>query len=201
MSGEGVVRAAPDQAWVRLAVESRAKQHKDAQAQNARTMAAVQEKLMAAGIPKDAVRTVSATLRPHTDFMGGKLQPIGFIAENSIEVRIDDIGRVGELVELAVASGANTVQSVRFDVKDRDALEREALKRATANARLRAEAAASGAGRAVDRVIRIEEPAARVVSTPAPVVMLEASESRQPPSIVAGDIEIKTTIVLTATLK
>ena len=59
MSGDGIVKATPDQAWVMLAAESRSQNPKDAQSQNANTMAAVQQKLVAAGIPKDAIRTLS----------------------------------------------------------------------------------------------------------------------------------------------
>ena len=64
---------------------------------------------------------------------------------------------MGEILDLAVGSGATSVSGVRFDLKDRAAAEREALKRAVADARARADAAAAGAGVKVDRVLRIEE--------------------------------------------
>lgn len=202
MSGEGLVKAAPDQAWVRLATESRSKNPKEAQAQNANTMAAVQQRLTGAGIPKDAIRTLSFDLQLESDWVNGRQVPRGYVVRNVIEVRLDDITRVGEVIDMAVASGVSSVHAVRFDLKDREALEREALKRATADARLRAEAAAAGAGRTIDRVIRIEEPGGR--SYPPPVPMLEraamAADQKQTP-IVAGEIEIRASVVITATLK
>lgn len=203
VSGEGLVKAAPDQAWVTLATESRSKKPNEAQQQNADTMAAVQQKLLAAGISKDAIRTVSYDLQLESDWVNGRQVPRGYVARNLVEVRLDDIARVGEVIDLAVTSGANAVHNVRFDLKSRDALEREALKRATADARQRAEAAAAGAGRAIDRVIRIEEPANRPVPPPVPVMSraaMAADERAQTP-IVAGDIEIRATVVITATLK
>jgi uncharacterized protein YggE len=39
-SGEGVVKAAPDQAWVRAGAENRSKNPKDAQQQNAQAITA-----------------------------------------------------------------------------------------------------------------------------------------------------------------
>ena len=54
----------------------------------------------------------------------------GYVARNSIEVRVEPIERAGEVIDLAVQSGATSVSSLRFDVKDREALEREALAKA-----------------------------------------------------------------------
>ena len=56
----------------------------------------------------------------------------GYVARNSIEVRVDDVSRLGELLELSVGQGATTVHGLRFDLKDRARLEREALRQAVA---------------------------------------------------------------------
>lgn len=204
MSGDGIVKASPDQAWVMLATESRSKNPKDAQSQNANTMAAAQQKLVAAGIPKDAIRTLSYDLQLESDWVNGRMVPRGYVARNLVEVRLDDISRVGEVIDVAVTSGVNAVQGVRFDLKKRAELEREALKRATADARLRAEAAAAGAGRTIDRVIRIEEPGSRSYPPPMPMMArqsMAADKQMETTPIVAGEIEIRANVVITATLK
>jgi len=203
VSGEGVVKAAADQAWVTITAESRSKVPKDAQSQNAAAMNSVQQKLMGAGISKDAIRTVTYDLQLQSDWVNGRQVPRGYIARHAIEVRVDDITRVGEVIDIAVTGGATAVDTVRFDLKQRESLEREALKRASADARARAEAAASGAGRTIDRVIRIEEPGGRPMP-PAPMMMMrEAASAAQPTPtpVVAGDIEIKAMVTLTAVLK
>ena len=114
---------------------------------------------------------MSVQLDLESDWVNGRQVPEGYVARNMIEVRLDDIARVGEVIDLAVTSGATNVHGVRFDVKQRESLEREALKRATADARARAEAAASGAGRTIDRVLRIEEPGSRPYPVPSTVMM------------------------------
>jgi uncharacterized protein YggE len=202
MSGDGVVKATPDQAFVTLATESRSKNPKEAQSQNANVMTTVQQRLIAAGIPKDAIRTLSYDLQFESDWVNGRQVPRGYLARNLIEVRLDDITRVGEVIDIAVSSGVNSVHNVRFDLTKREALEREALKRATADARLRAEAAAAGAGRTIDRVIRIEEPSTRPYPPPVPMMMERAAmaDQKQTP-IVAGEIEIRTQVVITARLR
>lgn len=201
--GDALVKAMPDQAWVTLAVESRSRNPKEAQAQSATAMTAVQQKVFAAGIPKDAVRTLAVDLQAEYDFVSGRQVPRGYVARNTIEVRLDDIGRVGEVMDIGVTSGATAVRGPRFDLKDRSALEREALKRATADARARAEAAASGAGRTIDRVIRIEEPSGGRPFPPPVPMMMEArmQDSRPETPVIAGEIEIRATVILTATIK
>lgn len=157
VSGEGVVTAVPDQAWVRIGAESRAKIAKDAQARNAEAMTAVQQKMTTLGIPKDAVRTLAIDLQMEYDYANGKQTPRGYVARNTIEVRVDDFAKLGDVLDAAVGSGATNLHGLRFDVKRREALEREALQMAVANALGRAEALAAGARRSLDRVLRIEE--------------------------------------------
>jgi uncharacterized protein YggE len=202
-SGEGIVKALPDQAWIVFATESRSKNPKDAQAQNAKAMSAVHERLTAAGIPKDAIRTQSYDLQLESDWVNGRQVPRGYVARNTIEVRLDEITRVGEVIDLGVTSGATAVHGVRFDLKQRVTLEREALKRATADARARADAAASGAGMTIARVIRIEEPTARPIPPPIPMMMQREAVAADRPTtpVVAGEIEIRANVTLTATLK
>lgn len=203
VSGEGVVKSPPDRAWVTVATESRSKNPKEAQSQNATTMTAVQQKLAGLGIAKDAIRTLSYDLQLESDWVNGRQVPRGYVARNLIEVRLDDLARVGEVIDAAVTGGANAIHSVRFDLKDRESLERQALRRATADARQRAEAAAAGAGATIGRVIRIEEPGRSVYPQPVPMTMARAAmaDERAQTPVIPGEIEIRASVVLTATLK
>jgi uncharacterized protein YggE len=203
VSGEGVVKAAPDQAFVRIGAETRSKVSKDAQTQNAAAMTAVQQRLAAAGIPKDAIRTASFDLQMEFDYNNGKQTPRGFVARNSIDVRVDDLARVSEVLDAATASGATTIHGLRFDLKNRPALEREALQRAVADGLARAEAAASGAKRSVDRVVRIEETGMRGgPQPPQPMMSMRAGMEPAPSTpIAAGEIEIHAQVNVTVAIR
>ena len=201
--GEGVVRRAPDRAFVMVTTESRSRNPKDAQTENAERMAAVQQKLRDARLPKDAIRTLGYHLDFEYDFVNGKRVPRGYVARNTIEVRVDELDRVGEVVDLAVGAGATSIGDVRFDLKDRAAVERDALRAAVADALARAEAAAAGAGRTIDRIWRIEEQGARVPAPRfigAPMMRAEAQAAPETP-ITPGEIEIRAQVTLTAVLK
>src|SRR5215467_14027700 len=67
-SGEGIVKRAPDRAWVTIAAESRAKTAADAQRLNTDAMTAVLDKIKAAGIAADAIQTTGYTLQPEFDY-------------------------------------------------------------------------------------------------------------------------------------
>ena len=110
------------------------------------------------------------------DFVNGKRVGRGYVARNTIEVRIDTIDRVGEYLEIAVGSGATSLNGIRFDMKDQAKLEREALRLAVADARAKADAAAAGAGRTIDRIMRVDEQGG--VSPPVPMpYMRQAAQS------------------------
>jgi uncharacterized protein len=201
-TGEGVVKQAPDRVWVSIAAESRARSPRDAQRANADAMAAVLGKLKGAGLPADAIRTSGYDLQAEFDYVNGKQTLRGYVARNTIEVRVDEIGRVGEVLDLAVGSGATAVSGIRFDLKDRASADREALRRAVADARTRAEAAASGVNLRVDRVLRIEEQRG-FVEPPRPMMMMRQSagamESAQPP-ISPGELEVRAIVTMTTAI-
>jgi uncharacterized protein YggE len=163
-------------------------------------MSPVQEKLRAAGIPADAIRTVTYDLQPEWDFVKDRRVLRGYVARNTIEVRIDVTDRVGEVLEIAVGSGATGVSDIRFDLKDRAKLEREALTRAVADARAKADAVAAGAGQTVARVLRIEEQGA-VSNVPVQFRAAAQDMARSAPPISTGQMELRAQVTLTVELK
>src|SRR5580765_4537046 len=181
-SGEATIHRVPDQAFVSVSVETRSRVPRDAQKQNADAMSAVQQKLVEAGIQKDAVRTTGYSIQQEFDFTNGRRVPRDYVAHNGIEVRLDGVERVGEILDLVVQAGATSVVGVRFDVKDRTVLERDVLMHAVEDARARADALAAGAGRTVDRVIRIDDiRQPRLPPQPVMTMRAQAADSAQTP--------------------
>ena len=201
-TGEGIVQAVPDRAFVSITAESRGSNPREAQRRNTELMKPVQDKLRAAGIPADAVRTTGYDLQQEWDFVNNRRISRGYVARNTVEVRVDTLDRLGEILDLTVSAGATSVGDIRFDLKERAKLEREALRLAVADARARAEAAAAGAGQTIARVVRIEE---HGVVTPPPMPMMratardEAAQADVP--ISAGQMELRARVTVTAELK
>ena len=202
-SGVGIVLAVPDRAWISISAESRAPSPREAQRLNAEAMRPVQDKLKAAGIPAEAIRTTAYDVQYEWDFVNNKRVGRGYVARNSIEVRIDVIDRVGEYLEIAAGSGATALGGIRFDLKDQAKLEREALRLAVLDARAKADAAAAGAGRSIDRIVRVEEQGVDVPPMPVRVMRqaAQAAVADATPPISAGQMEIRARAVVTAVLK
>ena len=200
-SGEGVVKRVPDRAWVSIAAESRARSPREAQRLNVDAMAAVLKTLKTAGLPDDAIRTTTYELQPEFDYANNRQTLRGYVARNAVEVRVDDLPKLGDILEGAVTAGATNVAGVRFDLKDRASAEREALNKAVADARARADAAAAAGGVKVERVIRIEEQ--RGVSFPEPrmAMMRESAQMAGAPPVSPGEIEIHASVRLTAAVR
>ena len=201
-TGEATIHRVPDQAFVTVSVETRARLPKDAQKQNADAMTAVQQKLTEAGIQREAIRTTGYSIQQEFDFSNGRRVPRDYFARNGIEVRLDAVDRVGEILDLVVQAGATSVVGIRFEVKDRTMLERDVLMHAVEDARARADSLAAGAGRTVDRVIRIDDTRQPRIVPPQPMMMrAAAADSAATTPVEPGLIEIRAQVTLTVTIK
>jgi uncharacterized protein len=204
-SGEGVVKQPPDRAWVTIAAESRARTAQEAQRLNTDAMTAVVEKIRASGVPADAIQTTGYNLQPEFDYANGKQTLRGYVARNQVQVRVDTLAKTGDVITASVATGATNVSGVRFDLKDRDSVEREALRLAVRDARRRADSAAGGAGVTIERIIRLEEHRDMAdVPRPMPMnmAMMEARVAQTAAvPIEAGEIEVRARVTLTVAIK
>ncbi len=201
VTGEGVIKATPDQAWVNIGAESRSKVSKDAQQRNAEAMTAVQQRLAAFGIPKDAIRTTAIDLQMEFDYANGKQTPRGYVARNTIEVRVDDLAKLGDVLDSVVQSGATTINGLRFDVKQREQVATSALQAAVKQAMAKAQALAAGAGRAVDRILKIEESSSGQ-DGPRPMMMERAfAKADASTPVAAGELEIRAQVRVIVAIK
>jgi uncharacterized protein YggE len=201
--GEGVIKRAPDRAWVTIAAESRAKTPAEAQKLNADAMSAVMQKLKGVGLPAEAIRTAAYELRPEFDYANNRQTLRGYVARNAVEVRVDDLPKLGEVLDLAVGAGATSVSGIRFDLKDRASAEQVALQRAVSDARAQADTAAQAAGLRVERVVRIDVHRDTAMPPPRPMMAMRsemAVMSTEPP-MAPGELEIKATVTITAAIR
>jgi hypothetical protein len=201
--GEGVVKRAPDRAFVTLAAESRARTAPEAQRLNTDAMTAVLDRIKSLGIAGDAIQTTGLSLQPEFDYQNGRQTLRGYVARNQVDVRVDALARLGDVLASAVGSGATNVSSVSFDVKDRDAAEGEALRAAVRDARRRADAAASGAGVRVLQVIRIDEERQppQYPVRPMPMARMAGVAAPPPVPVEAGEIEIRAHVTMTVSIQ
>jgi len=201
--GEAVVRRAPNRVYITASVESRARDPREAQRKNAEGMASVLRALDDADIPDDDVRTLGYSIQQEVDYVDGRRVLRDYLASNAVEVRLDDVERAGEVLGALVQAGATSVSGLRFDLRDRAAAEREAVRLAVSNARARAEAMADGAGETLGDILRIED-SVQGPMPPRPMAMSrmspQAAEAVDVP-VAAGEIEIHAQVTLTIAIR
>jgi uncharacterized protein YggE len=74
-----------------------------------------------------------------------------------VRLTVRDVKRLGEILDAAIALGANQVRGIEFEVSNAEALKDAARKQAVANAKQRAELYASAAGVQLGPVLQIAE--------------------------------------------
>jgi uncharacterized protein len=200
--GQATVKRAPDQAWVSISAESRATTGGEAQRLAAEAMTSVQSALGKAGLPADAIKTTGYSLQPDLEWNNGRSRVRGYIARNEIEVRVDVLDKLGGVIDAAGASGATSMSGLRFDLKDRATVEREALRLAVQDAMARAKAMASGAGASLGNILKIDEH----IEGPVPVPFMQArtmsaAPAQAPTPITPSDVSIQAQVSVTIAIK
>src|SRR5262245_26070650 len=150
--GEATLTVAPDRAFIQMSAEGRAQKAGDAQRVAADAMTSLQTALKGAGVSADAIRTTGYHLNAEYDFANNRQQFRGFLARNSIEVRVDDLSKLSAILDATGTGGAASVSGLRFDLKNRATVEQTALKQAVADAMTRASAIAAGANHSVGNI-------------------------------------------------
>jgi uncharacterized protein YggE len=140
--GQGSVMAMPDGASLAVSVQTRSRRATEAAEENATRMQRVLEALRSAGFG-DALATTGYSLRPNYDRNTGIE---AYDATNGVRVQLQDVGRAGEIIDLAIGAGANRIGSISFSTSEQNDARHEALAMAVARAREDAEVMAVAAG-------------------------------------------------------
>jgi uncharacterized protein YggE len=201
VQASGEVRVVPDTALVTVGVVSTGTTAREATDANARTMTAVIAAVRKAGIAERDVRTQQIGVQPrfarnNGDDYEGQAQITGYVARNSVAVRVTRLATAPDVIAAAFGAGANSVNGPTLGTDDPDRGLREAREEALKNARAEAEAYAAGLGMRVARVIRVSERGNTVQPTGDIVVTarrMEAAPTRLPP-ISGGELQRSLTV-------
>jgi uncharacterized protein YggE len=206
VTGVATLEVAPDQAVVDIAVVTEDEDADSAARRNAQKVEAVLTALreLHGRSDGDLLRTLSYSLTPkYTAYQKGKASRIdGYVATNVVQLKSDDLDGVGKSIDLALAAGANRVQSLRFELKDEQPVRARALREATGRARQRAEAVAAALGGKVSRVVSVEEGS---TSGPAPLrnapQLMHARGAEAATQVLPGTLEVRETVTCTVEMQ
>ncbi len=196
VQGQGTVAYQPDRAAVALSIAARSKDLGAAQKSAADVAARVLKLADKLGIERRRVDTTAATVRPEYRWNREEEQQelVGYVAERQMDVELEDLSRLGDLVEGAVTAGVNQVSSPSlYSSRERD-IYREALAAAAEDARRNAQALAGALGATVGEVVSITTSSGNT-PTPMPGVrMAMAAESDAVQTYNAGERSHRTQV-------
>jgi uncharacterized protein YggE len=197
VTGEATIKVSPDQAQIDIGVVTQAQNAQAAASQNAQKLDAAIAALRKALGPDAEIKTISYSVSPNYRYPreGGQPTINGYTASNIVQVTINDLAKVGPVIDTATQTGANTIHSLRFTLKDEQAARARALREAALKARAKAEALASALNLKIQRVLHVEE--GGQVSAPPMYARAEMAQSAAQTPIEAGTIDVQATVTLT----
>jgi uncharacterized protein YggE len=177
VSGTGEIQTQPDLAIIDLGVTTEAESAQTALDENNTKTQALIDALDGAGIPEENIQTQTFQLSPNTSYdnESDSQTLMGYSVSNIIQVTTSDLDALGELLDLAVDAGVNTIQNIRYDVSDPQSIAVQARQAAVEDARSKAEQLASLTGATLGPVMNIEENSASPVPVEQPAVAAETA--------------------------
>jgi uncharacterized protein len=159
VTGDAVVTAKPDRALIDVGVLTQEKQSQNAVAQNAKQLESIVTALhKLLGADAD-IKTINYALNPDYQYrpIGGKSSVSSYTALNVVRVTLDDLEKIGAVIDTATQAGANHIESVRYTVRDQQVLHSQAVREAALKARASADALAAALNLKIVRIVSVDD--------------------------------------------
>lgn len=194
VTGQGMVDASPDMATITLGVTNEAAEAATAMDLTSDAVGLILVRLDQLGVAPRDIQTRRLELSPVWSGRGSNTtQPpkiTGFVARNTVMVRVRDLDGLGGILDAVVADGANDFNGLSFGLQDpqpqADAARRSAVEDAMRKAALLAEAA----GLTLGPVQSISEQGGR----PRPVMMEMAAARSDAVPVAPGELTVTATV-------
>jgi uncharacterized protein len=197
VSGQGIAKAAPDQAQFSTGVVTQGSTAALALAANSRAMNAVFATLKRLAIPDKDIQTSNFSLSPQYQVCKpGTACPqrvVGYEVSNNVEVTVEDIDKTGAVLDALVSSGSNRIGGINFSIRDPSALLKEARAAAVKDAIDRAQTFAKAAGVTLGPILSIQE---GVNEQPRPMYRAMAMMAEAPPPIAGGEQNVSVNVTM-----
>lgn len=148
VSGSGEALLAPDIAYIYVGVHTENSTAAEAVAENTAQTEQLVQAIQDFGIEPQDIRTTNFSIYPMDRYDPSTGLPSGekvYAVDNTVYVTVRDLTRLGDLLDTAVQAGANNINSVQFDVAEKDEALQGARAEAVEDARAQAQALAQAA--------------------------------------------------------
>ena len=180
-NGTAEVTGQNDSAKIFIAVLTENRKLEQASAENAVKTKAVMTAVKGLPIKHLKLQTSNYRVTPQKDYKSRPPKIRGYEVENAVMVTMEGFEPgmlskyVSRIVEISLENGANNIQQIQFYLKNKSALEKQALQQATHDAIERAKILAEAAGVKLKRIASLRS---QPVYTPPQPRMLGAAEMK-----------------------
>jgi len=197
VTGEGRVDSVPDMATMTLGVQSEAPTAAAALKQTSNATDEVLTLLSGVGIAPRDMQTRDLSLSPIWDnrssASGAQPRIVGYQASNNVVVRVRALNDLGEILDRAVKSGANTFHGLSFGLQEPGPAQDEARRLAVSDAMRKAALFAGVAGLVLGPVLELSESGA---PSPRPIMLERAAAMSDAVPIARGEVSIRSQVTM-----
>ena len=200
VSGEGKVKATPDQACITIAIETKGTKAIDIKKDNDIAVEKVLQFIKKMKLPKEDVVTQRVSLNPNYDYNTKKHS---YLANQTIVIMLKDLSKYDELMEGVVDAGANRIDNVEFKSSKLEQYQSDARKLAMKEAKKKAEDYVSVLGQKVGKALLINDNSQTYYPQPMYTknVMAMANDAAPRETLALGDIEITANVTVSFILE
>ena len=162
VAGQGEVYAKPDLGLIDLTVVTEKPTSQSAMKENSARMNKVIEFVKSKGVQGKDIKTTNFNINPRYNYIGGGFSSgtrvlAGYEVTQTLQVKIRDLDKVGEILEGATSAGVNNVGDLTFTIDDEEELKKQARAEAIAKAKQRAKDLASELDVDLVRIVSFSE--------------------------------------------
>lgn len=194
VQGTGEVTVKPDMATINIGVQTKDLDAGKAQSDNAVKMDKINKAIKALGVKDDDLQTSQYNIYKNRNYNDTKEEEY-YVVSNTLTIRVMNIDKVGDIIDVASKAGANKINSIDFGVKNEAKYYQEALKNAMSSAKGKATTIMATFGKKPGLPYKVSEAnyyGGVVRATYAMDMAVEKSSISTP--IEAGDLTIRTNV-------
>jgi len=209
VSATSEVYATPDLALMTFSVTAEAETVAEAMAENTAKMNAVIESVESQGVEDKDLKTVNFSIYPRYEWRqetvclvppcpSGERVLVGYEVHQSLQIKMRDLAKIGDIIQGATEKGANQVSDLQFTIDNEDALKEQAREQAIEEAKDKAKTLADQLDVKLVRIINFNES----TQVPFPYYSYNLEEAMggkggEAPQIETGENKVSVSVTIT----
>jgi uncharacterized protein YggE len=208
VSGTGEIYTKPDLSIVDFSAVTDKKTVAEAITENTKAMNGVIDSIKKQGVADKDLKTTSFTIYPRYEWQKeitcliypcpeSKRVLVGYEITQTLEVKIRDMAKIGDIIQGATDAGANQAGDLQFTIEKEDEFKKQARTEAITEAKAKADELSSQLGVKLVRITNFSESGTTPVPMPLYMEAKATGGETETPQIQTGENKISVTVSIT----